>query len=243
MSKLVLGILFGLLSAGVYAQKDKNIVVDANAEVRAVIGFSAIDISGAFDLYLSQGSEDAVAISASTVEMRQRIRTEVKDNTLQIYFDGKNLNWKNWGNHKLRAYVTFKSLGALEASGACNIIATETIRQAALRIELSGASDFKGEVALDELKIEASGASNAKISGTAGKLQIHATGASHLKAYDLIAENCDTDATGASNIRISVNRELNAKASGGSTIFFKGNGLIRDISTSGGATVKRSSGE
>ncbi len=32
---------------------------------------------------------------------------------------------------------------------------------------------------------------------------------------------------------------ISGQASGGSTIFFKGNGLIRDISTSGGATVKR----
>jgi hypothetical protein len=34
---------------------------------------------------------------------------------------------------------------------------------------------------------------------------------------------------------------MSAQASGGSNIFYKGSGLIRDISTSGGASVKRKS--
>src|SRR3546814_2935201 len=39
----------------------------------------------------------------------------------------------------------------------------------------------------------------------------------------------------------SVNQELNAVASGGSTIFYKGTGLIRDISSSGGRSEEHTS--
>ncbi|NCI46892.1 head GIN domain-containing protein [Sediminibacterium soli] len=226
---------------GLRAQNQKNIVVDANAEPRMVFGYSAIEVSGAIDLYLSQGTEEGIAVSASSDEIRQRIKTELRGNTLQIYFDSKGLNWKAWGNHKMKAYVTFKTLSRLEASGACNVRATERIRQPELSIELSGASDFTGELAIGKLRIDASGASNAKLSGSAENLAIIASGACNLKAYDLTAIMCKTDASGASNIRISVEKELNAQASGGSTVYFKGNGLIRDISTSGGATVKRRS--
>jgi hypothetical protein len=42
-------------------------------------------------------------------------------------------------------------------------------------------------------------------------------------------------------VRITCLKELSAEASGGSSIFYKGAGLIRDISTSGGASVKRKS--
>jgi hypothetical protein len=241
MKKIALVVLMGLGLASTYAQNEKNIVVDANAEVRTITSFSSIEVSGSIDLYISQGTEEAVAISASSDEIKQRIKTEVKGGTLQIYFDGKGLNWKIWGNHKMKAYVTFKNLTRLEASGACNVRATETIKQNELKLELSGASDFTGDLSLNKLHIEASGASNAKISGSAGDTRINATGACNIKAYDLKTDMCRTDATGASNIRISVEKELNAQASGGSTIFFKGNGLIRDISTSGGASVKRRS--
>jgi hypothetical protein len=113
---LILSVLsLGLLNSR--AQNEKNIVVDANAEVRTVTSFNAIEVSGTIDLYLSQGTEEAVAISASSDEIKQRMRTEVRGNTLLIYFDGKGLNWKKWGNHKMKAYVTFKTLKRLEASG------------------------------------------------------------------------------------------------------------------------------
>ncbi len=241
MKKIVMALVLVLPVAYGFAQNEKNIVIDANAEVRKVSSFSAIEVSGAIDLYLSQGNEDAVAVSASSDEIKQRIKTEVKGGTLQIYFDGRGLNWKIWGNHKMKAYVTFKTLTRLEASGACNIRATETIKQEGLKIELSGASDFTGEVSVKKLRIDASGASNVKISGVADEATFITSGACNLKAYELKSISCKIDASGASNIRITVEKELNAQASGGSTVFFKGNGLIRDISTSGGASVKRRS--
>lgn len=241
MKRIFTTLLLSLGLAGSYAQNEKNVVVDANAEVRNVSGYSAVEVSGAIDLYLSQGTEEGVAISASSEDIRQRIRTEVKGQTLHIYFDGKGLNWKKWGNHKMKAYVTFKTLRRIEASGACNVKVTATIRQPELKIELSGASDFTGDLAVTDLVVDASGASNAKLSGTADNSKFIASGACTVKAYDLKTNMCKTDVSGASNIRITVEKELNADASGGSTVFFKGNGLIRDINTSGGASVKRRS--
>ena len=138
----------------------------------------------------------------------------------------------------MKAYVTFKTLNGIEASGACNVKATGTIKQNELRIEMSGASDFNGDVTIGKLKLDASGASNIKISGKAESTSVDASGACNIKAYDLITDMCKIQASGASNIKITVNKELNAQASGGSSVFYKGSGLIRDISASGGATVK-----
>jgi len=221
------------------AQNEKNLVVDANAEVRNVNGFTGIEVSGAIDLYISQGSSEAVAISGNTDEIKSRIRTEVRSGVLHIYFDAKGLNWKVWGNNKMKAYVTYKTLDKLEASGACNVKATDPIRQTELKMEMSGASDFSGEVVLEKFRLSASGASNVRVSGKADNLFMDASGACSIKAYELAADMCKIDASGASNIRITVNKELNAVASGGSTIYYKGTGLIRDISSSGGASIKK----
>ena len=52
-----------MLASGVlFAQKTIN---DPNAEARKLSGFHAIRISHAFEVHISQGNEDAVAISAS----------------------------------------------------------------------------------------------------------------------------------------------------------------------------------
>lgn len=226
-----------------FGQNEKNIVIDANAEVRHITGFNAIELSGAIDLYLSQGSEEGIAVSASTDEIRSRIKTEIKGNTLHIYIDGKGLNWKLWGNNKVKAYVTFKNISKIESSGACNVKATEPIHSPDLLIELSGASDFSGAVAVEKLNLSASGASNFRISGTAENTVISISGACNVKGYDLKTNNCKAGASGASNINITVNKELNASASGGSSIHYKGNGVIKDISTGGGAYIKHRTDE
>ncbi|NCT95340.1 MAG: DUF2807 domain-containing protein [Chitinophagaceae bacterium] len=234
-------LLTGALPA--LAQNEKNIVYDANAELRKVSGYTAVEVSGAIDLYLSQGTEEAVAVSASEQEIISRIRTELKGNILHIYFDAKGLNWKRWGNHKMKAYVTFKNLRGIEASGACNVRATEAIRGDELKIQMSGASDFRGELQVKNLQLEASGASQMRVSGMAEQLRVDANGASDIKGYDLKADKARIDASGASVVRITINKEFNASASGGSSIYYRGEGLIRDINTSGGATVKRRSDE
>ncbi|MEI8075104.1 MAG: head GIN domain-containing protein [Bacteroidota bacterium] len=224
------------------AQNDKNLVFDANAVARTVSGFSAVEVSGAIDLYLSQGKEEAVAVSASNQEAVSRIKTEVRNGKLHIYFDGSGWNWKSWSNNnKMKAYVTFISLHKIEASGACNIKTADMISSDDLKIQLSGASDFTGEVKTGKLKLDASGASNFKVSGTSEKTEIDISGACDVKAYELKSDLVKVDASGASVVRIYINKELSAEASGGSNIYYKGNGTIRDVSTSGGATVKRKS--
>ena len=237
---LLVNLLFGCLMT-TFGQNAKNLVVDGNVEVRSVKNFTGIEVSGAIDLFISQGNEEAVAVSASTDEVRSRIKTELSNGILRIYFDGKGINWKGWSNNKMKAYVTYKVLAKLEASGACNVKAADPIKQKELKMEMSGASDFTGEVTVGNLILGASGASNIKIFGTADNTNIEAHGACNVKGYDFKTDMCKVDASGASNVRITVNKELNAHASGGSSVYYKGTGLIRNISSSGGASIKSGS--
>jgi hypothetical protein len=71
-------------------------------------------------------------------------------------------------------------------------------------------------------------------------LSIEASGASDFKGYDLKTDYCDVNISGASGVQIWVNKELSAKASGASDVRYRGEGLIRDIKTSGASSVSRS---
>ncbi len=240
MKKYIIGfaVLFFVASSG-FAQTDKNLVYDANAQIRSVTSFNSIEVSGAINLFLSQGTSEAVAVSAGDEELIRRIRTSVRDNVLHIDFDGKGLSWKNWSNNKIKAYVTFGSLKRIEASGACNIKTIDQVKSNDLKIELSGASDFSGNIAVENLLLTLSGASDCTLNGIAEKASINCNGASSIKAYELKTDYTKIDASGASSIRITVNKELNARASGASSISYKGDGLIKDLNSSGAASVKR----
>ncbi len=77
------------------------------------------------------------------------------------------------------------------------------------------------------------------LTGTAEKLSIEANGASSFKGFDFAANYCDAHASGASDITITVNKELSARATGASDVHYKGNGVIRDIKTSGASSVSK----
>lgn len=232
--------LIGLLYLAVgYAQDEKKLVFDANAQERKVESFSAIEISGAINLYLSQGKEVAVAVSASEADLMDKIKTVVRNNTLYISLDTKGMSWKKWGNNQVKAYVTFNQLTKLEASGACNIKTADKIKVADLKVELSGASDFTGEVDLGNIRVDLSGASQVNLKGTVDKAVFLASGASSIKAFDLVSNYCKIDASGASSIRVHANKEISAEASGASSIQYKGEAVIKDFNSSGASSVKR----
>ena len=216
---------------------------DPNAEARALSGsFHSISISNAIDLYLLQGDAEGIAVSAINEEYRSRIKTSVENGVLKIWFDKEGNWWKNTGNKKLKAYVSFKSIEKITASGACDIKVNGAIKANELEIQLSGACDFLGEVNANKLVVDIRGASDVKImGGRVANLNVQASGASDFSGYDLITDNCVADASGASDIKVTVNTELNARASGASGIYYKGEGKIRGMKSSGASSVSRKS--
>jgi hypothetical protein len=235
MKKIAIVFSTLLLGAASFAQKT---VMDPNVEERSVSSFRSIDVSHAFDVFLTQGNEEKVAVSASEAKYLENIKVEVRNGVLHIWWDAKG-KW-NTGNKKLKAYISFRSLEKIKASGACDLSIVGDLKANDLLVDLSGASDLKGRIEAKKLAFDMSGASDAKISGTAVDLNVDASGASSFKGFDVTAEYCNISASGASDIKITVSKELSATASGASDIKYKGSGSIRDVKSSGASSISRS---
>jgi len=264
MQKFIIAacVAFTLISMGAVAQ---NVVYDANAQVRKVGNFNKVHVGSAITLYLSQGKEQAVAVSAEEEKYTAKIRTEVRDGELRIYVENGAWNGWNWGNRNLRAYVTVTSLGGLEASGASTVkISDPLVVENNFSLELSGASnlkasggitgnnmDFQIDGASDfkqttikasgDVKFNLSGASQANIDGGSSGLKIEVSGASDFKGYGFTTENCRVEASGASSVSITVNKKLDAQASGASSVGYKGEAVITNLDVSGASNVKKRS--
>lgn len=215
----------------------QTIINDKNAEVRTVGSFSAIKASGGIDVYLSQSDDYALAVSASAEKYRDAIKTEVKNGVLNISYNGSAIRFSS--NPKLRAYISFKSLESLEGSGACDFIINGSFKGNSLKIKLSGASDIQGNISFENVDLNMSGASIVKVNGRVSNIKISSSGASDVKNYDLITDNCIADISGASDIKITVNKSLNAKASGASSLYYKGNPEKKDVSSNGASSISQ----
>ena len=239
MKRIILGLFFLTSMLGLHAQTDKNLVFDANAEPRAVKNFTGIEVSGAISVYLSQGTEDAVAISAGTTEIVKRIKTEVRNGILHIFFEGKGTNWNGWGNTKMKAYITFKQLNHIESSGACNVKVIGTLNVNNLVVSLSGASDFTGDLAIEKLDLNVSGATKTTLTGKVNQLMVGVSGASSVRAFDLVSNMATIGASGASSVHVMVNSELSATASGSSSITYKGAADLKKMIKTGASSIKK----
>ena len=256
--KKILFALLVLTSLQVNAQKS-SVIHDNNAQVRKVGSFTAIKVSSAIDLYLTQSETNQVAVSANTEDNRARIVTEVVGGTLIIKM-GDSDGWKSWiklSDNKAKAYVSIKDIDALYASGATNVHFVNKIESPKLKIKLSGASDIKGEIEAGYISIEISGASDYKgqltaksmslnasgasciqLSGKVDDLSVDISGASDAKLFDLFAKGAIVNASGASSANINVSELLKADATGASDINYKGNPRVQESRNSGASSIK-----
>lgn len=232
---LFLAILMVIITSAC-TQTTKKMVFDGAAEDRNLAGFTSINVSNAFDVYISQGTEDAVGVSADSQDATKNIKTHVSGGVLYISFENK--GWWNWKNNKLKAYITVKNLEKLTVSGACNVSFVDAITSNNLHISVSGASDIKGSVKVNSLKVGASGASNISLSGKATNTDFNVSGACSIKSLDLLTDNCTIVASGASNVKLTINQYLKANVSGASDIRYKGTVSRFETRTSGASDIK-----
>ncbi len=236
MKKLV--ILSQLLFAICFLKAQTTTVYDSHAEVRKVSSFHAIEVSNGINLLIKQGNEEAVAVSASTPEIRSHIKTEISNGKLKIYFDNEGKNWNNT-KKELKAYVSFKNIDELEANSGADASTDGNINVNALSISLSSGADFKGIVTATNLDVDQSSGSDMDIKGKVSGLKITATSGSDFNGYELVSETCKAEATSGSDIEITVNKELEAQASSGGGINYKGSAVITNISNSSGGRIKK----
>lgn len=240
--KLFMKKLFSLLllisSAAVFAQ-NKTVINDKNAAPRSVKNFHAIKVSDGIDLYLSYG-EEAAAVSASEEKYRDRIKTEVEDGVLKIWYDREFTNGIMFTNKRnLRAYVSYKDLDKITASAGSDVLVDGVIKGNSLTMKISSGSDFKGNVDVNNLDVDQSSGSDIQIGGKANSVSIEASSGSDFNGYDLSTDVCTARCSSGSDITITVNKELKAHASSGSDIHYKGNPPTVDVTKSSGGSVSR----
>jgi len=232
---LLLAAYFTLSS--VIAQK--TVIRDPNATLRTVGDFHAIRVSTGIRLFLTQGTEKAVAVSAANQEYRDRIVTEVKNGVLHIYYDTQKWKWTDLHGKELQVYVSCAVLDGLEANSGAKVEVDGTLKSGTFTMSFTSGAKFQGKVEATDLRVEQNSGAQSSIAGTAAHLKASATSGSHLHGFDLVTGHCDVNANSGGSIEISVEKEMEVSAHSGGKIRYQGAGVIREMHTSSGGSVKK----
>ncbi|HVE56850.1 MAG TPA: head GIN domain-containing protein [Pyrinomonadaceae bacterium] len=182
-------------------------------EPRSVSGFKAIQAENAVELEITVQKDFSLTVEADD-NLLDQIKTEVSGNTLKISTKNS-ITAKN----KIKIKISLPELTDLDVSGASTA-------------NISG-------VKTDSLKLNASGASRIKVDGEVKSLEAVASGASGIDAENLKTENAKADSSGASHVTVSPTGDLDAEASGASSVTYTVEPKSIKQNASGASTIKK----
>ena len=188
---------------------------------RPVSGFTALNVNSGIDLYLTQGNSEKLTFEVKGVE-EEAVKSEIKNGSLKLYIDRKGRNYGfNFGRDRyVKAYVTFKQLTDLQASGGSDVFGQNNMTFEKLNLDASGGSNVTMTLKADELDASASGGGDLKLTGSARTLNASGSGGADLDARKLTVETCNASSSGGSDVYVNASQSLTMKASGGSDIYY-----------------------
>ena len=237
MKKLFLLLLLSAFTIVSFAQKTIN---DPNVEKRTVSNFHGIDVATGIKLILTEGNTEEVAVSAAKIEYRDKIVTEVKNGILKIYYETKfgAINRRDEAKD-LKAYVSYKSLDKLDVTTGATAEINGVLNSSSLDLKANTGGDVTGKINIVTLNVDQNTGSKITLTGKAENLDVQGDTGSKFLGEDLNTTNCSAKASTGARINISVQKELNVKASTGGNIRYKGEASIHEVKTNTGGSVSK----
>ncbi|NBC84502.1 MAG: hypothetical protein GVY19_14135 [Bacteroidetes bacterium] len=168
---------------------------------RKLPDFTAIDAKGSVDVFLTKGEETSVRLEFRNIPENEII-TEVDGNTLRIYIDS---NLKIFQNNDVKAYVTFKNLEAIYASGSGNVTSNSKLEGDNINISCTGSGDIciHEPIAGDEIEIQSKGSGELQFTAAmADEISVSTHGSGDLNINGLIAaDELALETRGSGDIR------------------------------------------
>lgn len=230
----VIGLLFlcGLLTSCDHESIRAKGAVTVN-EIQ-LSDFTGLKVSHAFEAYVKfSESEEKIEIEAND-NLHDKIIVKKEGDKLIVRLK-KNTNVR--GNATLRVYITTNNINYYDISGASSLVLENELNAQKVEIRMSGASNFSGEIYANELELKSNGASGISLFGNADILNASLSGSSKIGNYELITKELNIDLSGASDAFLTATDLIDIKASGASTLRYKGNAIVNSKDLSGASEI------
>lgn len=219
--------------------------------------YTELNVADAFDVTVSDTVSQVIVTAGENI--MPKVRVEKTGNKLRIYLKGWTMS-----HGAMKVLLPYNpSLKSVDLSGASGFRSSFTIAAPKVEIDLSGASDFYGDIEADEvemdisgsssiegrvmaageLDLELSGSSNATLEGEVGTLDMDLSGSSTITRkvvgdrFALGCSRCEGSMSGSSDAYIHCDGSIKVTLSGASDLHYTGNASTSSCSTSGGSNV------
>jgi len=226
MRNQLLVVLFCFLFSSGFAQQ---------SETRSLGSFKGVKVGEAIDVYLKKGEKESVKVEVTGVSLSD-VLTELTGSYLRVHM--KDGNYRN--QRTVKVYVTYVSIDRISSSSAANVFSEGTIKASTMDISTSSAASVEISLDAESVTVDVSSAGDATLEGKAKSLRVEASSAGSVDAYNLECENVDASVSSAGSAKVSVSNALDAQASSGGSIRYRGTPNKTNTNASSGGSVKKS---
>ncbi|WP_394345428.1 head GIN domain-containing protein [Hymenobacter persicinus] len=184
-------------------------------------GFRQIEASGAYRVYVRQGSAFKVEAAGTDSDLRN-LRVDTNGDQLTIHSLRSSFFGNFTSNRKpILVRVELPELRYLELNGACRANVAG-FRGQPLKVEQSGACNAALAVDVPQLTLDLSGACQTDLRGSATELKVEGTGVCQINALELKSQRAEVELSGMSKAKVNVTDRLRADLSGASRLGYAG---------------------
>lgn len=221
------------------AQWGKNIKGNGNVvtEERSVGTYSAVSLSGWFDVELVQGREGTITIRGES-NLLEHLITEVDNGTLELKTE-KGVNLRSSQRTGIKITVPVESIEAVNLSGSGDINGSFPIKAPDFSVRLAGSGDIDLVLEADQVKTAVSGSGDVTLSGNTGELDISVSGSGDVMAYGLEAGTIKVSVTGSADVEVTATELLQAWISGSGDIKYRGSPAKVEAKSVGSGSVTK----
>lgn len=197
--------------------------------------FTHIKAMTGLDVYISQGNKLGVTVEADE-NLHDIIKTEVDNGRLKIWAE-KSI----WRSKASKVYVTVKDIESIRASSGSDVYSEGVLKADEITVSTSSGADMKVALNANSVDASSSSGSDLKITGTTVDFYGDASSGSSTNAYGLKSENATVKVSSGADLRIHATESIDARASSGGDIRYRGNPKkVSKKSSSGGGVSSRS---
>lgn len=189
-----------------------------------VTSFDQLDVSGIFNLMLTQGNKEEVKVEADdNLQSLFEVKNEGSKLTIGMK---KDINLK--GKLKMKVYITFKSLKSMDLKTVGNVVSETNMNFNDLGINNKSVGNVDLKLTTQKLSIQNKSVGNVTLTGKADDVTINNKGVGSLHAAGFEVQKMDIDNSGVGSAEVNAAKELKVKDS-----------FLGKVTNKGTATVRR----
>jgi hypothetical protein len=226
MKKTVV-IIFGIILfvTNIWAQK---------SETRKIQPFSKISVFGSFDVVITKGDSNFIKLESESVNLAN-IKVENDKNTLNISVTDKLFDkYRN-----IKVFITYKELNGIKANGGSYVSSKQIVKTDSIDIIAGSGSTVDLKIETNSITADIGEGSTISLEGTCKKQSIEAGTGGLYNSYDLKCKNTTAKANTGGIIKAAAYESLDAYASTGGSISYRGNPQNKKEKTVLGGSVEQ----